>query len=379
METIKCPNCGHGKVQQISEEKYYCPACTTEFLVHNRSKEFQETDRHIESVHRDLKAAISNIVFSAGASDRDARFDNAFHLIEIGEYETAKKEFDSLCKECSNHYESWWGEILVLTKQFTELSDEIVCSDEMVLYINNMRNTKNYSKEIEKVLVQKLEEYFADARAETEASLEELKSRIESQNGSLQQMYEEQGTLSHRQEELQGIVNEERVLAGQARKRFNAIKNIIFAVILFLAEAKIISFFWKKVMKSVDVITQPALDPSDPEAGSAFGSAVLNFFSIPVKIVICIAVVVAVFWFLKLLFGIGENSESEGTEEESVQHSSELAKVSNQRADSVERSKNLSADIMSYTERQTMLEKKLVFYDSVDVRHPDTFLAWDEG
>jgi hypothetical protein len=95
--------------------------------------------------------------------------------------------------------------------------------------------------------------------------------------------------------------------------------------------------------------------------------------------VICIAVVVAVFWFLKLLFGIGENSESEGTEEESVQHSSELAKVSNQRADSVERSKNLSADIMSYTERQTMLEKKLVFYDSVDVQHPDTFLAWDEG
>ena len=60
MEAIKCPNCGSEKVRKITEEKYECLACDNLFLVHNLSKEFRQTDEHIENVHQDLKKTIES-------------------------------------------------------------------------------------------------------------------------------------------------------------------------------------------------------------------------------------------------------------------------------------------------------------------------------
>ena len=81
MEAIKCPNCGSEKVRKITEEKYECLACDNLFLVHNLSKEFRQTDEHIENVHQDLKKTIEHMNFAAsGGSGKDGldnRYKNA--------------------------------------------------------------------------------------------------------------------------------------------------------------------------------------------------------------------------------------------------------------------------------------------------------------
>ena len=60
MEEIKCPGCGSGKVRKITEEKYECLACDNLFLIHSLSKEFRQTDEHIEKIHQDLKESMFN-------------------------------------------------------------------------------------------------------------------------------------------------------------------------------------------------------------------------------------------------------------------------------------------------------------------------------
>ena len=59
MQVIKCPNCGSNAVEQISDEKYQCLGCDNVFLIHRYSKEFRETDEHIEEIRKDLKESIS--------------------------------------------------------------------------------------------------------------------------------------------------------------------------------------------------------------------------------------------------------------------------------------------------------------------------------
>lgn len=69
MEAIKCPNCGQEKVQKLTEEKYVCLGCDTEFLVHNLSKEFRQTDAHIADVHEDISNKLNEIKNVAGSGD----------------------------------------------------------------------------------------------------------------------------------------------------------------------------------------------------------------------------------------------------------------------------------------------------------------------
>lgn len=54
-EAIKCPNCGSEKCQEVTKEKWICLACDNVFLIHNLSKEFKKTDKHLTEVHQDLK------------------------------------------------------------------------------------------------------------------------------------------------------------------------------------------------------------------------------------------------------------------------------------------------------------------------------------
>jgi hypothetical protein len=325
--------------------------------VHDRSKEFQETDEHIEKVHRDLKNAINSIVFSSGTSERDERFDNAFHLIKIGRYEAAQKEFDSLCEKCSNNYESWWGEILLLTKNFTDMSENNVCSEEMVLYINNMRGTKNYSQEIEEILVQNLEKYFSGSRAEIEGQLENLKNQIESENAKFQQLKDKREKMTHEKEELQGIVDKEKDQMKQAQDKSETIGCGVFCVALLLIEAYVIHYFYKWEM----------VTPVKVVAGIV--AVVLVFFA-----------VFFVYTILSLIYDkvhIKMSTRLSELDSKMSAHSRQLDRMSIQETSLQNRMDTITPDIESYTREQKKIEARLAFYDSIDFQRPDTFLAWD--
>ena len=107
MEAIKCPNCGSERVEEISEEKYQCLSCDNTFLIHNLSKEFKMTDKHIEDVHNDLKEIISNIVVNGG-TEIQADFENGFNLIKIKKYDAALELFNKLCESRSYTYKAWF-------------------------------------------------------------------------------------------------------------------------------------------------------------------------------------------------------------------------------------------------------------------------------
>lgn len=76
MEAIKCPNCGSEKVQELTEEKYVCLACDNIFLVHNLSKEFQQTDEHISDIHQDLGAKLDNLSKNMTTISKTSSVDN---------------------------------------------------------------------------------------------------------------------------------------------------------------------------------------------------------------------------------------------------------------------------------------------------------------
>jgi hypothetical protein len=243
----------------------------------------------------------------------------------------------------------------------------------MVLYINNMRSAKNYSQEIEEVLVQNLEGYFAGARASTEDDIGKLKDQIESQNQRSQQLHDEQRNLSRKQQELRGMVDQEQGRIEAAKDRLNAILKFISVVVILLVEAKIASFFIKTVQKSVQVITAPMPDASDPSAGAAMGSGFLNLLAIPVKAVAGVIVVAVVFFVLKAIF------DGLKSEDKMAEHLPELNNVTEQKSNSQKRSENIANEIKSSIKKQKKLEDKLAFYKSIDVKRPETFLAWAAG
>lgn len=116
MEAIKCPNCGSEKVRKITEEKYECLACDNLFLVHNLSKEFRQTDEHIENVHQDLKKTIEHMNFAAsGGSGKDGldnRYKNAMTLLKQGNISAAQQAFNKIKNDFIWSYKGYYGLVL---------------------------------------------------------------------------------------------------------------------------------------------------------------------------------------------------------------------------------------------------------------------------
>lgn len=302
MQEIKCPNCGSGLVAEITEEKYACLACDNVFLVHNLSKEFRQTDVHISDMHEDLKAAISNINVTANSwnTEMQATFENAFHLIEIGYYDVAFEKFTELCIKQSATYQSWWGKFLAMTMNRSSLDEDLICSPEVIECIANMRKCKDYSQELETELQKYLDIVFGENKAKLEKKLALLEQEVE----QLEQAYK-------LKEEKEKLLEGKRGLFEQTKnqlKNRNTNKSIwgrlAEMAVIILAEWFVIKkLFIEWLGKSIDIVTSPLPDPSSPEAGSALGSAALNFIAIPFKFIIGVVVVIVV---LVLVMGIIE-------------------------------------------------------------------------
>lgn len=122
MEVIKCPVCGNEKCMEISDGKYICRACDNVFLVHNLSKEFRDTDRHLTEVHNDLKQALQTLKKGLGNSNEvsvEEKLENASRLLELGEYDMAYRKYELIALEYPGVAEGWMGKYRALTHNYT--------------------------------------------------------------------------------------------------------------------------------------------------------------------------------------------------------------------------------------------------------------------
>lgn len=123
MEVIKCPVCGNENCKEVMADKYVCLACDNVFLVHNLSKEFKQTDEHIERVYTDLKDTI--ISNSTTNNNLSSAYKSALSLVKRGEYNDAQKIFKDICMKYAWSYRGWYGCLLVAKNQHEEFNSEI--------------------------------------------------------------------------------------------------------------------------------------------------------------------------------------------------------------------------------------------------------------
>lgn len=127
MKAITCPNCGSGSVQQLTEEKYFCNGCEQIFMLHNLSKEFQQTDEHISSMHSDLKREIGQMAENSANSEYNSLVESAEYYMRAGDYQKAYEFFTEIAGKYPQYSAGWYGRYRALTKGFTEFKrDDIV-------------------------------------------------------------------------------------------------------------------------------------------------------------------------------------------------------------------------------------------------------------
>lgn len=359
MEAIKCPNCGSEKVQELTEEKYVCLACDNVFLVHNLSKEFRQTDEHIDVVHRELKEAINNLAVNDGSSAVDAEIENAFHLIEIQKYDIAWEKFEELCVEHSMTYRPWWGMFLAMTSNLDSLDEELICSQEVIDCITNMRKCSDYTQETEEKLCCYLDEVFADNKRDIEQKLSNLQALMADTENEIKEKRLKKTELEGKSGEIDNL--------KKKIEKMNLARTIVTGACLLWAEWRVIvRLFIGWLGKSIGVVTAPLPDASASEAGSAFGGAVLNFLAIPVKFVIGVVVAmgVAVLIF-KVLRNIFETAK-QGTYDRIDKYYDDMQQISDDMED-------LKNEVDNYKTRQSKLQKHIELYGSISNSDLSTF------
>lgn len=143
MEAIKCPNCGSEKCQEVTEEKWICLACDNVFLIHNLSKEFKKTDKHLTEVHQDLKEGIQKIM-DGNLLNEKAVLEKAEEHLKKKDYALAYKFFTQVAEEFPQHAAGWYGRYRALTGDFTQVKHyaRFVCEGNYVDLEEGAERTK---------------------------------------------------------------------------------------------------------------------------------------------------------------------------------------------------------------------------------------------
>lgn len=152
MEVIKCPICGNENCKEITEEKYVCLACDNVFLIHNLSKEFKETDKHIDRVYNDLKETITNN--SSSADSLDAVYRSGIALLGHDEDDKAQELFVDISIKYAWSYKGWYGQFLVAKK-----NEKDFCAD-IYSFIDKVLASEDVTSEAK----QTIKEYFKAER-----------------------------------------------------------------------------------------------------------------------------------------------------------------------------------------------------------------------
>lgn len=354
MEAIKCPNCGSEKVKELTKEKYLCQACDNMFLVHNLSKEFQKTDSHISEMHEDLRNAIDNIVIQTSglAAETAAEFENAFHLIKIKKYDVALEKFEKLCLEQSSKYQSWWGKFLVKTYNMEIFDESVLCSDELIECIENMRICGDYPEEVEDILCKYLEQGFQEGRNGIEEKLAVIENKVEKTNQKMDDLNLKKQKFDEKRESHFQL--------GKQLDRMSVTEKLFALLGTAIAEVNIVGRLFGWLGESIDVINAPL-----EEVG--LGSAFLNLLAIPVKFVIGIVIVIAaaiiVFVLIQRIYAaITGKSKIEG----------KIADVNTEEENLLKQEEILNSDMQNYNRDIHKLKKHIELYEKLNFADLET-------
>lgn len=347
MEAIKCPNCGSERVEEISEEKYQCLSCDNTFLIHNLSKEFKMTDKHIEDVHNDLKEIISNIVVNGG-TEIQADFENGFNLIKIKKYDAALELFNKLCESRSYTYKAWFGKYMALTKDFTVEDEDAVCSEEYIECIDNMRKCKDFPQDIDNKIIQYLECIFTENKNTKMNIREQLNASIK-------------GIENRKEEEIKSNSDTESSFESETKLKeiincITVIQWIVTIVSGLIAEGLVIKkLFFGWLMASITAINAPMPAATDSGAGTALKNGFLNLIAIPLKFIILVAVIAvvafAIYKLLDMVFDelrLGYESKLDKQNSERENHNNKINNLNSQSEDLKRQLSKLNGQIALY-------------------------------
>lgn len=218
MEVIKCPVCGNEKCKEITEDKYICLACDNVFLIHNLSKEFKQTDEHIDRVYTDLKDTIINNM--ASADGLDSAYRSAISLVERGDYRDAQEIFDDISKKYAWSYKGWYGQFLVAKGQNNKFNSNIYS------LIVKVIDSEDVTSEIRQII----DDYLIETKKNYSSYIADLISNCE-----IEQEKREVICESLRNSGLENELHNDLKKANVKKKAFKVIRIVLIIVCILLA------------------------------------------------------------------------------------------------------------------------------------------------
>lgn len=129
MEAIKCPNCGSEKCQEVTKEKWICLACDNVFLIHNLSKEFKKTDKHLTEVHQDLSRKLDEIS-NVSKTETNKCLYEAEEMLKKGDCIGAYSQFKEYAAMLPDSYVGYEGMYRALVNDYQDALGDIWALDD---------------------------------------------------------------------------------------------------------------------------------------------------------------------------------------------------------------------------------------------------------
>lgn len=309
MQAIKCPNCGSEKCKEISEEKWICLACDNVFLIHNLSKEFTKTDKHIAQVHSDLKEEIAKMALKN--DDLETQFQSALSLLERNRTQEAKEIFEELCHKYANSYKGWYGKFQMSKDDTSEWMEDVISNVENVLRSEDApeeikKEMENYLADLKDKALREEKEHLEKFEAERQEIIEQLNER----NGDEQK--EREHSMESQITRLDGKIAK----AGGFGKFIAVLLQIATVVVSLALAAGVILALGGGIIAGGYGLFTFLFGSFDRAEGAIEGISSLIFGFVPRLVVVVVVIIVAIkllpliFRVVKAAFGKGKNAVS---------------------------------------------------------------------
>lgn len=319
MEAIKCPNCGSEKVKELTEEKYACTACDNIFLVHNLSKEFQQTDEHISAMHEDLKSTIeSTVEKSSGRADSLVNMvKSADALYDQDHIEEAEDIYLNIIARYAWSYEGYYGVIYCILEDDYYDPDRIKALND---YYSDMKICDDCTPEIEAEVEAKVNELLAGWKINEAEGLQDDRERCVEYINRLKQrldaaISQEEAIdveLSQKKEEMEAFQNrnesEMEVYQKGMHKRNKFIKiiSIVGGIVLVVISVVLLINISKGLLGWIVHTDRPS------SFGEFFGFIIGGIFKIIISLAVILGAGLGALRLLVLIFDTyNDNLESE--------------------------------------------------------------------
>lgn len=291
MEAIKCPNCGSEKVKELTEEKYACTACDNIFLVHNLSKEFQQTDEHISAMHEDLKSTIEN---TTGRVDSLVNMvKNADTLFGQDHIEEAEDIYLEIIKKYAWSYEGYYGMIRCILEDDKYRPNRIQALNK---YFSDMKVCDDCTPEIEAEVEEEVNELLAGWKEDLVGNLqiqrEQCVEHINKFKQRLDAAISHKEAIDARASQVQKQNEMETSLKRNEMERFQKYKIIIHLIRIVVTVIAVVLL----INISKGLLGWIAHTDLPSSFGEFFGFAIGGIFKIIISLAVILGAGFGAFW-----------------------------------------------------------------------------------